>query len=373
MSAYPPVTDPELVEHIETVKYPAARAVIKLLNKAGIRVLHVGSPAFDPWLPPGRYYFVDLDLLLRESDLVAFRDTMDSAGYRLVLDNDHTGETTEAPETVIRRMLSTPQSPDISYAREVRGPVSLWVSFHTSWRHSQLLFVDLDHWFEPGVSKTITVMGDTEIERPPAWAMLLWQACEFTTNASDCLVTSKDLELLHLIATVPGLDWDQVLAAAIRYDEEYVARTGRIEDLLRAHAARVGVAPGEMVGADASLGVDGVLYGVRYAFEALEDFYPQTVPASVLEGVRTGTGRRPRKVWACVDPEWTERYGLSGSAGTVATASFGIRTQMEQYAGLTAVELLDRGLVTAAFDFTDSFSLWARYSEQVHQKVFAPL
>jgi hypothetical protein len=42
-----------VAEHVQTVKYPAARAAIPLLKDAGVRVLHVGSPAFDPWRPAG--------------------------------------------------------------------------------------------------------------------------------------------------------------------------------------------------------------------------------------------------------------------------------------------------------------------------------
>jgi hypothetical protein len=42
-----------VAEHMQTVKYPAARAAIALLKDAGLRVLHVGSPAFDPWRPAG--------------------------------------------------------------------------------------------------------------------------------------------------------------------------------------------------------------------------------------------------------------------------------------------------------------------------------
>ena len=38
----------EVAEHMQTVKYPAARAVIGLLKDAGLRALHVGSLAFDP-------------------------------------------------------------------------------------------------------------------------------------------------------------------------------------------------------------------------------------------------------------------------------------------------------------------------------------
>ena len=63
------MTQTELTDHIQRVKYPAARAVVKLLKDAGLCALHIGNLALDPWRPPGIYYFDDLDLLIRDADL----------------------------------------------------------------------------------------------------------------------------------------------------------------------------------------------------------------------------------------------------------------------------------------------------------------
>ena len=109
-----------VAEHMQTVKYPAARAAIALLKDAGLRVLHVGSPAFDPWRPAGVYYFDDLDLLIRDADLAAFRATMEGAGYRFILDDPHTQTASEAPPDLVEKLLSRPNDPHIGYAPEVK-------------------------------------------------------------------------------------------------------------------------------------------------------------------------------------------------------------------------------------------------------------
>jgi hypothetical protein len=118
------------------IKYPLARQVIQLLKAAGIRALHVGSPVYDPWRPPGVYYFVDLDLLIQESDMPAFRKAMEAAGQRFVMDNPHDAAATLAPDDVTTRMLTTTSGPGASYADPVHLPdVWLWTNFETTWRH----------------------------------------------------------------------------------------------------------------------------------------------------------------------------------------------------------------------------------------------
>lgn len=362
----------QIADHMENVKYPAARGVIKTLEDADLRVLHLGSPAWDPWRPAGVYYFDDLDLLIRDADLAAFRSAMESAGYRLILDNPETMAAKEAPSDLVEGMLLRPTGPYACYSREVKWPADLWISFRTTRRHGRLMLVDLEDWFAAGESDTVTVMKDTQIERAPIWGLLLWQASEVTNKAADCCVTKDHVDKLRLIATQPQVEWDRVLATAQKYDAEYLARSARAADLSRALARHCGVDPALLVEPNASFG-GGILYEMRYAFEAVNDFYRDTIPQSVLKGVRTGTGERSRKIWGYADLDYSVRYGMSGApTGVGAEVSFSIRQQIEQYGDLSGADFFKQNIVTPAISNLPPFGKWSFCEADTLDRLFAP-
>ena len=170
------MTQSDVASHMQDIVYPATRQAVSVLGEAGLRALHLGSPAFDPWRDEDIHPYCDLDLLLQDADLPAFRQTMEAAGYRLIMDDPHTDTCSEAPAAVVEKMLTRPNDPHLGYSRQTMYPVDLWVTFGTTWRHGFLQLVDLRGWFDPGESETITVLGDTPIERAPLWGLVLWHA-----------------------------------------------------------------------------------------------------------------------------------------------------------------------------------------------------
>jgi len=366
-----PTVDP--VGHMTKIRYPLARKVIGVLKSAGVRALHVGSPVFDPWRPPGVYFFGDLDLLIQESDLAAFRNAMEGAGYRFVMDNPHEMASTIAPDDVVERMLTTTAGPGADYADPAHLPaVWFWTSFQTTWRHGTLTLADLGHWFDPGESDVITVMGDTEIERPPIWGLLLWQAAVVNTKAAGHIYM-KEVDRLHMIASRPQVDWDQALSVAQRYETEFQIRNARLWALVDAELRKQGLEPQPQTPLDVELGL-GVLYDMRYAFEALEDFYPGTVPQSFLQGVRTGSGLLRRKIIGYRDSRWVARYGLEGAnTGMGGFASFSIREQIEKYPDLRGTDFFDQGIVTPVITDLPPHGLPVKMTEKMIQQIFAPV
>jgi hypothetical protein len=363
----------QVADHMGTVKYPAAREVIEVLKRADLRVLHVGSPAWDPWRPAGVYYFDDLDLLIRDADLAAFRTAIESAGYRLILDDPEAMEASEAPGDLVDEMLLRPTGPYVCYSREVKWPSDLWISFRTTRRHGRLILVDLEDWFAAGEGDTVTVMKDTQIERAPIWGLLLWQASDVTSKAADCCITKDHVDKLRLIAAQPQVDWDRVLSTAQKYDAEYLARAARVADMSRALARHCRVDPALLVEPNASFGA-GILYETRYAFEAVEDFYPGTIPQSVLQGVRTGTGQRSRKIWGYADLDYSVRYGMpQAPAGVAGEAPFTIRQQIEQYGDLSGADFFTQNIVTPAISNLPPFGKWTFCEPDTLDRLFAPL
>jgi len=359
----------DVADHMQTVKYPASRAFINMLREAGIRALHVDSLARDAWRAPDIHYFNDVEVMIRENDLPLFLQTMRSGGYRFILDDPQKATAVEAQPEVVSRMLTKPESPNISLSLDVKWPSDLWVNFHTTWRHGRIRFVDLQQWFDNEETETVTVMGDARIERAPIWGMLLWEACYVTEWAYDCNTekTKSHIEKLHLIASQREIDWEKALKMAQEYDDEYLVRIGRVDDLLRDFARRCGIPHDpDKLGA-------GILHNVRYGLEALAEYHPGTVPDSVLEGIREGTGQRPRKIWGHPDPEWGNRYGLSEDAGMVGIAPFSIHTQLEEYGELSAEDFFSRGIVDVAMTSKHPYGPWENCTEDTLKRIFAPL
>jgi hypothetical protein len=347
------------------IKYPAARAVIGLLKNAGLRVIHYGSPANNDVKPePG--YFDDLDLLLRAEDIDAFHSTMEGAGYRLILDNPHTGEATEpAPEWKAQHRYALGGSP-ACYSLEVKWPSDLWISFSTTWQHWPLDLVDLGHWFD--VAETVTVMGDTEVERAPLWARLLWNAHETAQAARK-----HHPELGHavhevaLFAGAPNLDWDLVAERIIQYDVEALQRRSRLEPFYDKCSRErvVGPVPDEK---------GEVINHCYYILQAVEEYYPGTVPASVLGKLGPLVEGRTIVVDLRDDPDWTVRYGLAEEKDVVTVPDFGVKEQIEKYGNLSAVEMLSQGILQPAVYWgLQSGAAWDLFTKQDLTATFAPL
>ncbi len=365
------------------VKCEAARGVIEALN--AVEVLHVGGLAFDQWHRWGTRRADDLQLLIRDEQLRAFRDAMESAEYRLVEYNPSTGLVSDAPPDVVRRTLNRPTSPDVDYVHEryvgrIAEPELLWIRFHTTKRHGGLLLADLDNWFRGyGQLASVPVMEGphpaTEVKRPPLWAMLLWQAAEVTCAAADCAITEEDVDKLRLIAAeMSEDDWNSAEAGARRYDDEYLARIGRAPaaDMVAEYAQACQVPVGRLIGPDADLEY-GVLYELRYALEALEACHPHaTIPGSIMDLARTtGTGGRPRKIWGYPDPEWQDRYGLEGSGGgKLGRAQISIAEQIRRYAHLGGLGLFARRLVTTDIADAPPHGPWNQCTAQQLEDIF---
>jgi hypothetical protein len=215
-------------------------------------------------------------------------------------------------------------------------------------------------------------MGDTEIERPPIWGLLLYQACELTVSGAG-YPTMKEVDRLHMVASQPQLDWDRVLTLAHQYENEYQVRNARLWELQEAALRAQGVEPPPHTTLDDELGL-GMLYDMRYALETLEDFYPGTVPQSVLQGVKTGSGLLPRKIFGYRDAAWAARYGLEGAnTGMGGFASFSIREQIEKHSNLRGVDFFDAGIVTAVVIDQSPSAWYVPMTEEMIQQIFAPL
>jgi len=226
MSQEPTNLSADAIEYITTVKFPAARAAVKLLRDAGVRVIHYGSLGNNDVKPELRDFF-DLDLIVRMEDLDLFSATLEGAGYRMLLDNPHTGTAVEATPEWQEHERYAFGGCSAGYALPTKPVPDLWIHFKTTWQHWPLVFVDLSHWFD--AAETVTVLGDTEIQRAPLWARLLWEtdetAQEVRRHHPDA---RRDLDEVALFARAPGVDWDLVAERIVQYDAECVQRQTRL-------------------------------------------------------------------------------------------------------------------------------------------------
>jgi len=325
--------------------------------------LHVGSMALAR--PPAQYSFDDLHVLIHEDSLAGFRLAMEGGQrFRLVEWNPGTTGASFAGPALITDSLDhhpLPLTPYLGYSDAQSAPCTLWVQFYTNWRHGPLLLVDLEDWF--GLAEVIQVPGlQGDIHRPPLWALLLWQASQVTNCAADRAapqVIEYELDKLRRIAgPLSANDWDTASARAREYDAEYRMRLERSRPRIQAYAAPHG--PGHEARliaspphapnvADADLDY-GVLHDLRHALEALEAYYPHTVPPRVIAALGQDTGARPRKLW---------HYPAAlGSTGELGIAHFGIRAQVQQYAALTWQQLIAQNLVSVGIQGAPAQGYW---------------
>jgi len=375
------VPDPEvdLEGHMTEVKWPATREVVNLLRDEGIRALHIGNPALDDMRSEEIRYYDDLDLLIQESDLGAFMQTMEAGGYRRILDDPHKGDASEPTTEQATRISMGPTRPDMSYARELKWPADLWVSWRSTWRHNILMLVDLGDWFER--TETLTTAGGAEIERPPSWAMVACYAATLTGRAQVLDVDRSLVDDVHLATGLPGLDWAVLVERLQAYEQEQVQRLPRVLDVMRAAWERDGI-PTTMTSSNTPrefFGKRGALYEVRHGLEAVEAYYPGSVPDTVLTALRAGSGQYDRRVGVCRDLTYSARYYLEAPGGHWQTkegiAPFGIREQIEQYGHMTPEEMFAGGVVEDLGTNPEAppFGMWYGFTEAQLADLFAPL
>jgi hypothetical protein len=349
--------------HMLNVVYPRAREVIRLWKDAGLDVLHLGHLARDSYRPPGIYEFGDVTPLIRDSDLARFRQLMDSAGYRLIEENPHTEQITVASAALADSLMAKPWGCTLSYARETVWPAVFWVNVGTTRRTGQFRLVDLEHWFDSPDIRVVTVMGHTEISCVPTWAHMLFEVADISGHAALNRVdkAKRKIEYAQLLASQPNVDWGSVLETVKGYEEEGAARYSR-------YMASLGAAAQPAIALDQRFGILGVRATLGYCFQAVEDYYPGTIPQAILDYCKSGPGGPLRRVYAHADPEYADRYATSFDGRVHGVVTFSIQTQLEQYGHLTNQELFSQGLVTDSAPIMDVF---AAATEQTINQLYA--
>jgi len=358
------MSEADVEYYMLNVVYPRARELISVWNDAGLQVLHLGHLARDSYRPPGTYAFSDATPLIRDSDLVTFRQVMDSAGYRLIEENPHTQQITVASAALADSLMARPWGCTLSYARETVWPAVFWVNVNTSRRTGPIRFVDLEHWFTSPDIRMATVMGDTEIACAPTWGHMLFETADIFTHAAVHRVdkTKRKVEYAHLLASQPTIDWDFVLTTIQRYDKEHTDRYSR-------YLSSLGPAAQRAVDLDQRFGYPGFRYEIGFCFQAVEDYYPRTIPQAVLDYCRSGPSGPSRRVYLDTDSEYAERYATSYERGIHGIVPFSIHTQLERYGHLANQELFSQGLVVHSAPIMDVF---ADATEETINQLYAP-
>jgi len=363
--------------HMRNVKYPAAKHAIDVLNNLPFPVLHVGGVALDPWWPRDSvHYFECLDVLIQHENLPDFHQGMRDAGYGLM--QDYPGPENQAMPAPPVNPYS-PASPAYAYSRRIQWPPELWVRFHTTWRHSPLLLVDLGPWFQGPQNLVQVLEGEytCRILRPPAWAMLLWQAWLVTGYAADRSINREEVHNLYLIAKqLPPQDWLDVQNWARQYDGEYLGRIRRppADGMIARYAH----------GNNSINQIErtyGALYALHYALEALRDYeeYGHVLPDWVREALANGlpdtTWDSPRKIWDYAGVDRGDIVAPGESRGRLGTAraDFTIRAQIDLYgqdADLDWAGLVGRELVAQVVDEAPPYGPWAGCAEADLRAIF---
>jgi hypothetical protein len=346
--------------NIREVKCQAARGVIDTLKGAkDVEVLYLESFVLDRWLPWGTQFSDDLQVLIQHGKIDRFMDAMEEGRYLPALyDQQAGGCRTLTREEATKAVLEIPVSPEPFYVHRdwmsETGQPDLLVRFHTTTRHARLMLAHLDDWFRERDRKRdrSTVMGgtayETEVDRPPLWAMMLWQAGEIVNHASDCVITKEEVDKLHLVAAHQiDDDWDKVLAKAERYGHEYDERIKcpAASKLLEHYGECLRIDAAKAQRAETKY---GALYDLSHAIKALIDYgqpYSIAVPRRVWEYFGRFMEERPRKLWWY--PGGQEDVPLPEARGRlgIAKPDFGIHAQIEEHPGADFDYLLRHQLV----------------------------
>jgi hypothetical protein len=346
----------DLSGHMAQIKYPATREFVALLKDAGVRALHFEGPVLDDVLGGGVHYYNDVACFIGESDLERLHSSLLGAGYRAIRSHPDTATATDATADWVAP-INGPYPP---WSKEVKWPSDLWIGFGTTRRHWELVLVDLEQWFAPGVAETVTVLGDLVIERPPRWGLLLFCADRMAMKAMWHTAKQEHVELLRRLAA--GVDWNVVGEKGEAYSREYAARGARARAILETMPSG---------NPDYAEPPPGNLF--YHGLRCLEDYYPGTVPASVLS--RLEPVASPRWLFANEDVEkglyWTRDY-----EEYKGVAPFGIKEQLEEYGDLSGVELFTEELIPDYTRYsirvaTDAST--SKLTEEQIAQIFAPL
>jgi hypothetical protein len=368
---------------MRSVKCEAAAEVIGVLQRAGVDVLYLEGFALDEWRPWGTQLSDDLQVFIPHGQIDAFMAAMRGEGYLPALYDQQAGGCRDLdPEQAKRAVLKMPVSPEPFYVHPdwIRegGEPDLLVRFHTTKRHGRLLLADLQEWFRQ--PNECEVMGGTEhavrVNRPPRWAMLLWQAGEVMNHASDCAITRGEVDKLHVVAAQQPdpdrhpdwepLNWGQVLDKAREYSTDYNRRITcpAATELLEDYRGNLGI--GDPALLQRAEGEYGALYELNHALKALIDDperYRDAVPDDawrrVQEAVEELALDRPRKLWGY--PGGQENVPGPGVLGRLGLASeeFGIHQQIEEHAGADFGYLLRHRLVRPLISNAPPHGPWA--------------
>jgi hypothetical protein len=354
-----------MTQDMRELKCRAAREVIDALGgPEPVQVLHVGGLALDKLRLWGTDFSDDLHLLVQDDRLGDFMDAMERGGYALAGYNHHAGHCVplnrQAVENDIARMPASPEAAHVHKdyvgpppgSQRKMGQPDLWIRFHTTTRHGALLLSDLGGWFAE--AQTVRVMEGTnyatDVERPPLWALLLWQAAEVTGAAGEWGVTRDDVDALYTIARQADCDWDKVRANVKQYDHEYSRRMGLdvVKDLMKRYKRLLDIDDSVLRQAEHEY---GPRYELGHALKALKDYggdYAASVDEETWTAVEGVTTERPRKIWAYPDVVHGHSIPPSGSRGGrlgVAQPGFGIYEQIQEHGGTDFDYLIRRGLV----------------------------
>jgi len=364
----------DLEGHMREIKYPAVRSLVSLLDTAGMDCIFFDGPTEDDLKGPGVYFFNDVHVMVRDSDLGTLRNTLEADGFKLVRDNPQTGESTDDADDATKDLLArTLWGGLISYSKKTGRHPDLWVNHETSWRHGGLDFVDLTSWFDdPACTQKIRVMGDTDIRTlaPDEILVRLADGVGREASRNPKRVKRQEIDVLLSASRKPDVDWAKIVSLVRSYDAESRARWEVIKTVLGDPAGCIEeVAP--------PLTKDTIhrfiLTHVYHGLGALEDYYPGSVPQSALDNLAQDAEKRV--VWIEPRGDWEGRYRTAAAPAFICAATFSIREQMEDYGNLEPMDFLDRGIleVSCKTDDVNAMPIFRQMTAQELQTVFAPL
>jgi hypothetical protein len=362
--------DPEvdLRAHMEQIKYPKARIFLGYLRDANLRALQIDSLGWDG-VKEAYTYFNDVDVLVRREDQAALIALLREKGYQMVRDDAVASEESAVDPQELARYEHAVGGSVYSWTDIVKWPADLWISYQNTWQHWNLMLVDLTPWFEAGVAETITVMDDTQVELPPAWGRMLWlidRAMELAEE-HDCEKLSAKLASIKSLSSWPTFSWESFLPHLQRCETESQARhlrylqfTGELGNPTSFASRPLPNEKGRILSAS------------YHVLRAIEDLYPDTVPASVLTSIEPGAC--PRLLGLQQGDPAQFRYRETSIRVECCLPEFGIAQQLQDYGHLTGQELIDEGVVEvyAHCDYGMN-PPQSRITEEQLQAIFAPL
>jgi len=367
---------------MRSVKCEAAAEVIGVLQRAEVAVLYLEGFALDAQLQLGTHFSDELQLLIQHGQLDDFMGAMGAGGYVPALYDPQAGRCRPLdPQQARRAVLKIPVSPEPFYVGQrwasESGEPDLLIRFHTTKRHGRLLLADLGDWFVK--PQPVTVMADTaqatQVDRPPLWAMMLWQVGEVMNHASDCAIAKDELEKLYLVAQQQQQsDWGEVLRRARQYSADYDSRinSAAARELLEDYRDSLGISEQDLDQAERQY---GALYELAHGLKALWDYegsYRAAVDEGVWAAVRQITEDRPRKLWGY--PGGQEDVPGPCTLGRlgVADGAFGIKQQIEEHSGADFDYLVYHRLARVLLRGCPPHGPWANCTARRLNMIFDP-